>query len=411
SPKKKGNQNIQTGSQYNAPQHAPTFPGTLPINSPYTQPSSFPNNSSTGGNVGGGNVSNVSAIGIAPSISSSNIVPPPPSSSSFPAHTSLPSIGQSSHVHPSLSIPNVGIQDPINMNPGLQPPPPSAPSLLAKNIPSQTQPPSSNSSSSINSASGGNRASVAQPSLRKSNSSSIHQLSSPSFPNSQHASSSASAHFKNVSKIKEDPSGRLNDPDLVAYKQKTSNNSHQMMDKKDSKSSMNPMSNSGLSSKKTAPTGDSKQKSMTSWSSQTSSSSSNTVFLPRAENAFEHFRKQAKEKENREKQLKVAQERKQEQRQRLEKHGIIPDEEELNTTPVDRARKHNPYDDIARHGKSTNSSPASDSNSMSPAFTNSVSERERQRQREQERRRREAIASQIDMNRQSDIMANFEEML
>lgn len=56
-------------------------------------------------------------------------------------------------------------------------------------------------------------------------------------------------------------------------------------------------------------------------------------------------------------------------------------------------RKHNPYDDIARHGKSTNSSPASDSNSMSPAFTNSVSERERQRQREQERRRREAVSN------------------
>lgn len=64
-------------------------------------------------------------------------------------------------------------------------------------------------------------------------------------------------------------------------------------------------------------------------------------------------------------------------------------------------RKHNPYDDIARHGKSTNSSPASDSNSMSPAFTNSVSERERQRQREQERRRREAVSKSI------SIMKNF----
>ena len=37
------------------------------------------------------------------------------------------------------------------------------------------------------------------------------------------------------------------------------------------------------------------------------------------------------------------------------------------------------------------------------------SERERQRQREQERRKREAMANQIDMNRQSDLMAAFEE--
>jgi len=35
--------------------------------------------------------------------------------------------------------------------------------------------------------------------------------------------------------------------------------------------------------------------------------------------------------------------------------------------------------------------------------------RERQRQREQDRRRREAQQNQIDMNRQSDMMAAFEE--
>jgi len=36
-------------------------------------------------------------------------------------------------------------------------------------------------------------------------------------------------------------------------------------------------------------------------------------------------------------------------------------------------------------------------------------ERDRQRQREQDRRRREAQQNQIDMNRQSDLMAAFEE--
>merc|ERR1712071_704015 len=55
-------------------------------------------------------------------------------------------------------------------------------------------------------------------------------------------------------------------------------------------------------------------------------------------------------------------------------------------------------------------SPASSAPPIGGASTNDK-ERERQRMREQERRKREALAGQIDMNRQSDLMAAFEEML
>ncbi|XP_046404290.1 homeotic protein female sterile-like isoform X3 [Ischnura elegans] len=50
-------------------------------------------------------------------------------------------------------------------------------------------------------------------------------------------------------------------------------------------------------------------------------------------------------------------------------------------------------------------------NTPSGGADKSAAERERQRLREQERRRREAMASQIDMNLQSDLMAAFEESL
>ncbi|XP_045024726.1 bromodomain-containing protein 4 isoform X2 [Daphnia magna] len=56
-------------------------------------------------------------------------------------------------------------------------------------------------------------------------------------------------------------------------------------------------------------------------------------------------------------------------------------------------------------------SPASSAPPMGGASTNADKERERQRLREQERRKREALAGQIDMNRQSDLMAAFEELL
>lgn len=46
-----------------------------------------------------------------------------------------------------------------------------------------------------------------------------------------------------------------------------------------------------------------------------------------------------------------------------------------------------------------------------PFIDNAAAERERQRKREQERRRREAMAGQIDMNKQSELMAAFEESL
>ena len=46
-----------------------------------------------------------------------------------------------------------------------------------------------------------------------------------------------------------------------------------------------------------------------------------------------------------------------------------------------------------------------------PEADNSKSLKDRERLREQERRRRAAMANQIDMNAQSELMASFEEML
>ena len=61
----------------------------------------------------------------------------------------------------------------------------------------------------------------------------------------------------------------------------------------------------------------------------------------------------------------------------------------------DKTRKQHQFEDLQRHTKSSNSSPASDSNSRSPAVNNAISERDRLRQREQERRRREAVCDLI----------------
>lgn len=120
-------------------------------------------------------------------------------------------------------------------------------------------------------------------------------------------------------------------------------------------------------------------------------------------NAFEQFRKQAKEKENREKQLRVQQEqvRKQEQRQRMDpvkppQMSHIKDEHEDKTIPIVPARKHHAFNDLlTQHAKPSNSSPATDSNPPMPTSMNPISERDRQRQLEQERRRKEAVINYI----------------
>ncbi|RVE43427.1 hypothetical protein evm_011922 [Chilo suppressalis] len=134
--------------------------------------------------------------------------------------------------------------------------------------------------------------------------------------------------------------------------------------------------------------------------------------------SFQAFKKQAKEKIDRQRALIEQQElRKKEQaereRQRQETERRHPDDEKMRG-PVQGVRKPESAEvaspsvsPVARASPPAAVAAAAAAAPDKPA----ASERERLRQREQERRRREAMAGQIDMNLQSDLMAAFEESL
>lgn len=112
---------------------------------------------------------------------------------------------------------------------------------------------------------------------------------------------------------------------------------------------------------------------------QSSSAGANApnTFMKSSTDTFEQFRKQAKEKENREKQLKVAEQiRKQ---NRLEKHHK---EDDKMIGLMDKTRK-GIYEMVPEKAEN---------NSISSGITNSINNREFQRQQEQERRRRQAVS-------------------
>uniref|UniRef100_A0A2H1WGE6 SFRICE_001097 n=1 Tax=Spodoptera frugiperda TaxID=7108 RepID=A0A2H1WGE6_SPOFR len=133
--------------------------------------------------------------------------------------------------------------------------------------------------------------------------------------------------------------------------------------------------------------------------------------------SFQAFKKQAKEKIDRQRALIEQQElRKKEQaereRQRQETERRQPDEEKMRVAQgvrkVESAEVASPrVSPVARASPPAAAAAAAAAAPDKPA----ASERERLRQREQERRRREAMAGQIDMNMQSDLMAAFEESL
>ncbi|KAJ8734130.1 hypothetical protein PYW07_014681 [Mythimna separata] len=133
--------------------------------------------------------------------------------------------------------------------------------------------------------------------------------------------------------------------------------------------------------------------------------------------SFQAFKKQAKEKIDRQRALIEQQElRKKEQaereRQRQETERRQPDEEKMRVgtgvRKVESAEVASPrVSPVARASPPAAAAAAAAAAPDKPA----ASERERLRQREQERRRREAMAGQIDMNMQSDLMAAFEESL
>jgi len=265
-----------------------------------------------------------------------------------------------------------------------------------------------------------NRTSVGHPgaAIRKSSANSHHSphtFSNSSFPNAAQPSS----HYKNANSLpRESPNASMAHSNVTKIKDETLNDSSHSHAEFKSNSRNVPhdkkglkMQNSGAPSNKNA-LADPKKGNL--WGSLAQGSSfGGQIVKPNTEDTFELFRKQAKEKEIREKQLKQVQQQEQVRKRfdlKKEESEEVPIPVPAAVPPIDKNRKHNQFDDLARHVKSNNSSPASDSNSPS-ATANSISDRDRQRQREQERRRREAMTTQIDMNRQSDIMANFEEML
>ncbi|KAI8429721.1 hypothetical protein MSG28_000282 [Choristoneura fumiferana] len=168
-------------------------------------------------------------------------------------------------------------------------------------------------------------------------------------------------------------------------------------------------------------------------------SSNNQIKQKPVMDSFQEFKKQAREKMNRQRALIEQQElRKKEQaereRQRQETERRHPDEDKLRqvSTKVLQASLLTPFQLIsamagvrkAESGEVTSPSVSPVARASPPAAAAAAaagaasagdkpaaSERERLRQREQERRRREAMAGQIDMNMQSDLMAAFEESL
>ncbi|KAL0895860.1 hypothetical protein ABMA27_011883 [Loxostege sticticalis] len=139
--------------------------------------------------------------------------------------------------------------------------------------------------------------------------------------------------------------------------------------------------------------------------------------------SFQAFKKQAKEKIDRQRALIEQQElRKKEQaereRQRQETERRHPDEDTMRA--VGGVRKPESAEVASPHvSPVARASPPGASGAAAAAAPDKAAaaagererERLRQRQREQERRRREAMAGQIDMNLQSDLMAAFEESL
>ncbi|XP_043475306.1 homeotic protein female sterile-like isoform X4 [Leptopilina heterotoma] len=159
------------------------------------------------------------------------------------------------------------------------------------------------------------------------------------------------------------------------------------------------------------------QKLQTAWSSLAQSSSPQSTAgrgimnAATAADTFNQFKKQAKEKNDRERR----QQKEQAERERIRKENEKRKEREEEDA-MEKGRK--PVDHQSavltppsRAEDIRTSTDDSNSPSHSSGQDRSAAERERQRLREQERRRREAMAGQIDMNMQSDLMTAFENSL
>ncbi|XP_061714070.1 bromodomain-containing protein 3-like isoform X1 [Cydia pomonella] len=147
-------------------------------------------------------------------------------------------------------------------------------------------------------------------------------------------------------------------------------------------------------------------------------SSNNQIKQKPVMDTFQEFKKQAREKINRQRALIEQQElRRKEQaereRQRQETERRHPDDDKMRA--LGGVRKSETGDvaspSVSPVARASPPAAAAGGAAASAGDKPAASERERLRQREQERRRREAMAGQIDMNMQSDLMAAFEESL
>uniref|UniRef100_A0A3Q4MGZ1 Bromodomain protein 4 C-terminal domain-containing protein n=1 Tax=Neolamprologus brichardi TaxID=32507 RepID=A0A3Q4MGZ1_NEOBR len=169
-----------------------------------------------------------------------------------------------------------------------------------------------------------------------------------------------------------------------------------------------------------APKKDVKIKNMGSWASLAQKSQSTPAFSVRSSSdSFERYKQVAREKEERERQLKAQAEqarREQEKLRRDDKDTAEP----FRRVPDDDRRRPNqqsPHAPVPPASTPPTHSPqAPPTQSQAPPPTSASQntlnqDRATARREAQERRRREAMADTIDINFQSDLMAIFEENL
>ncbi|XP_025112371.1 bromodomain-containing protein 2-like isoform X3 [Pomacea canaliculata] len=149
-----------------------------------------------------------------------------------------------------------------------------------------------------------------------------------------------------------------------------------------------------------------------SWTSLASLSQSSSSQMarkePAAANSFAQFRKQAKEKEEREKALKQQEMNRKIQKEQAEKERLRREQEKQ------KEREENDIlDQIHQKQRLQQQQQREEEMRRQQALQMEQANRvkEVERLKEQERRRREAMANKIDMNAQSDLMADFEEGL
>ncbi|XP_066904426.1 bromodomain-containing protein 3 isoform X11 [Halyomorpha halys] len=135
--------------------------------------------------------------------------------------------------------------------------------------------------------------------------------------------------------------------------------------------------------------------------------------------SFQAFKKQAKENAKKQRALIEQQEMRRHQKEQAERERLRVETEKRREREEEEAleKARNSYVGnrkaaVVASGRVEEVKNTAIEEGASPGSTDkAVAERERLRQREQERRRREALAGQIDMNRQSDLMAAFEQTL